>query len=234
MFDLLNPFYLYMSPDDNGNGGGSSDPNSEDSSQGGDNSQGIDWSKVDPNSIPESVLKNNKAYSDVLTETIQRRQTIKELREKLTDKPQNQEKSKDEPNQNQSQIPNELQQQLDSMKEIMQGLVQNAQNQQAQSIAALRQQAAVKFGIKSDAVRDRLQGNDATTIFADAEKVAKELGIQAPPDRTGKVGNPNIQRDKAVLNRVEAMIQGKRNPVDPYSPDLHAALGGGYVDPLEN
>lgn len=233
MFNLLNPFYLYMSPDDNGAGGGSGDPAiNEDNSQGGDTSQQIDWSKVDPNSIPETVLKNNKAYTKVLDEAVTRRQTIKSLRDQLSEnKPQDQGNA-NKPDQ--PQTSDAISQQLKTLSDTVQGLVTLAQTQQTQSLIEFRKQAAEAYGIKSDSIRDRLQGNDMTSIFADAEKVAKELGIQPPPVQNGsRIGNVNGQRDKSVLARVEARIKGNDNAVDPYSPDLHSALGGGIFDPYE-
>lgn len=45
--------------------------------------QTIDWSKIDPKTIPDTVVKQTTAFGDVLTESVQRRQEIKALKEQI-------------------------------------------------------------------------------------------------------------------------------------------------------
>lgn len=227
MFDLLTP-YLYMATDDGGNGGSSGDPADDKGDPQGGDTQEIDWTKIDPNAIPETVLKNTKAYKDLLDESVDRRKTISKLKGDTKDKPQNQD------NADQNQVPDEIKNTIKELTQTVQGLVKLAETQQTQTLAQIRQEAAEQYGLKSDRLRDRLQGSDRASIFKDAEEVAKELNIQPPPKQNGRVGNVTMERDKTIQNKVEARIRGANSSsIDPYSPDLHSALGGGIVDPYE-
>jgi hypothetical protein len=43
----------------------------------------IDWSKIDPKTIPAEVIKQTQAFGEVLTESVERRQQIKALKEQV-------------------------------------------------------------------------------------------------------------------------------------------------------
>lgn len=75
---------LYFDTDEGA--GGATDGASE--GEQGSTVPQIDWSKIDPSTIPVDVIKQNPEYKQVLDESIKRRQKIAKLTETLDDKPQ--------------------------------------------------------------------------------------------------------------------------------------------------
>lgn len=230
-------FPVYFSPDDSGNGGGSGD------SQGDGNSGGatatIDWSKVDPASIPADLLKKTPAYTNLLDENVKRRQTNTELKKQFDDlsrklNPEGNEEGTTPVtnNTNNTGLSPDVAAYFEKLTQSIESVNQRLEKQDAETLTGWRSAAAEKYGIKSEFVRDNLQGKNQAEVFANAEKIATDLGIALPQD-SSNVGNPNNQNNAAFRARVQSYMDGASSN-DPYNTAFQRASGGGVIDPNGN
>lgn len=184
----------------------------------------IDWSKLDPNAIPDTVLKNTKAYKDVLTESVDRRKKIAELNKQLTaltaeENTQDQtDKGKEKPqdNLNTEEIPAWAKSLIDELKA-----------QKSQTINAWRKQAAEATGITSTFVQENLQGESYEQVLAQATQIAKDLNIKPPTKQitpANPAGEDHVSKAKAAMERIT-----KGDGAQVFSPEMQTALGGGVI-----
>lgn len=180
----------------------------------------IDWSKIDPNMIPEDVLKKTKPYEKILNEAVSRRQKIKDLNKQID---QFNEGTQDQPEIKKPEV-------TDDMPEWAKALVATINNQQTQNLAEWRTQAAEATGIKSDFVRDNLQGKNYGEVLAQATKIATDLGISPPkPKNPITAANPSgDQRTSLAKQAMERLTNG--NGAQVFSPELQKGIGGGVIE----
>lgn len=230
-FQLMHP--AYYSPDDLGGGGGSGDPESN-KNGGSGATPTIDWSKVDPASIPADLVKKTGAYTTVLDESVKRRQANSELKKELdnlSSKLNPEDKPADTPKTN-ANTPDSINPDLASffekLTQSIDAVNQRLDKQDTETLSDWRKNAAEKYGIKSEFVRDALTGKSQAEVFANAEKVATDLGI-ALPQNSQNVGNPNNQNNAAFRARVHGYMDGSSSN-DPYDPSFQKNAGGGVIE----
>lgn len=167
----------------------------------------IDWATVDPNVIPESVLKSTKWGKEIMTETVSRRQEIKALKDA---------QAAAQPNQPQAQTPakddtpewaKQLMARMDSFESA---------NRKTEKDVHVKS-ALEKYNLPPEAAQ-WLTGSDAATIQSQAEQLAKTF---LTPQTNGAMGNgqtfDRVDRMKAAITN---RIKGAQGPIDPIEGSL--------------
>jgi hypothetical protein len=161
----------------------------------------VDWASV---TVPEDVIKNHPAYKAVLTESIQRRQELAELKKPkepvVTDAPKDEDRFK------------ALEEKLEAM-----ALENQAKNR---SITVATVAATHKIPAE---LHNLITGDTAEEIAASAALIAKYIKVeQAAPPPANPAGP---SEDKSLLKAVmDRMTQG--NNLSPFDPGFQRQLGG--------
>jgi hypothetical protein len=226
MWNLLFPVYFSPENEDGGGSSGSGEQNTDNSGTQAGTANAIDWSKIDPNTIPENVLKQNKAYTKTLDESINRRKEIKTLKDAIS-KLQTEEETQTAPTN--SETENTQNPVLAELERQLKTITERLSAQDAENLNAWRKMAGERTGIKSEFILNNLQGKNFDELLTKAQDIAKELGISPPPSETGSLGNPVQQKDASFREAVKRRMTGG-DAYDPYDPNFHKAAGGGYSD----
>lgn len=123
----------------------------------------IDWSKVPVDALPEEVIKETPTAKALLQETIERRKTIKQMKEALGEKPEGEPKAAAPKSD-------------DSMPEwakLLMGEVQSIKQTTQQQELAKVVDAQMKERKLPETVRKFITGNNPAEIIANAAEMAK-------------------------------------------------------------
>ena len=168
----------------------------------------IDWSKV-----PEDVIKNHPLYKSVLTESIQRRQELAELKKQLAP-PTDQPKTEDKPDKLSI-----FEQELAELRKVV---AEQAEREKLHSRSALVNAAAAAHKIPAD-LHKYITGDTAEAIAASAAELAKHVKPEqvAPPPANPAQDAKDQSLLKAVTERM-ANVGGQ----SPFDPGFQRQLGG--------
>lgn len=169
----------------------------------------IDWSKVDPKSIPESVIKANPTYANVLTESIQRRQELKALKDQ-----QAAPKPADNAQPQQQGTNDALVKQLAEMQAQIKTLSEKADRSSRQGLI----DAAVEAHNLPAGAAAWITGTTPDEIKAQAAELSKTF---LTPNAGGSTGGGSVAtaQDK-IRAAIKARIQGTTGPIDPVEGSL--------------
>ena len=189
---------------------------SEDNSKGENVTEGINWEEVKVDDIPVDLLKQSKAYKDLMSESVERRQTIKRMRDAMN-----------EPEEETSAEPQEitltsLQEQLTQLTTI---LVQRDTDTARNMIAA-------EFNIPEN-LQKYIQGDSAEAMKESAEELSKAFaqptGNNSSPTNAG-VQEPVSRAREAIKRQMEVAEDFTKLPGAFSNP--MAMRSGGVGDPL--
>lgn len=178
----------------------------------------IDWSKVDLSKIPAEVVKSHPEYQKVLGESVERRQTIKAMREQLAQLETGTKPEPTTPAQPISDLEKKFSAELESLRaDIRKTEVAQARTQAIKDVPAEFQEFVT--------------GDTVEAVNASAAKVLAALGKRpAPPATTspglpGIAGNTDTEKATSIVNRIYG--KGSNNPFDPAQQIL---AGGGGIE----
>lgn len=174
----------------------------------------IDWSKVNPADIPQELVEKHAAYKAVLTESIERRNTIKELKQQSPAGVQANSADNTNP--------------LAAEVKALQGSVNKLlELQERDALTNARNSLATQYNVPASRVK-YIVGDTAEQM----EQAAKELGEQRGGGVSGNslAGNGAGDADAlgALRNRIRAKAQdrGVETP-SPFEPGIQRNRGGG-------
>lgn len=128
----------------------------------------VDWSKVPVDVLPEDVIKATPTAKTLLEETIQRRQTIKQMKEALGEKPT------DAPSKTEPKSDDEM----PAWAKAIMGEVQSIKQQTAKQELDKVVDAQMKALKLPETVRKFVTGNTAAEVVANAAELAKAFPQQ--------------------------------------------------------
>lgn len=163
----------------------------------------IDWSKVDPKSIPANLIKANPTYAEVLSESIQRRQELKAVKDQIagTQKPAEQAQT----NPNEQGFAKELAEIRAQLAEVTKVASQAGRK-------ALVDQAIEAHNLPSSSAA-WITGNTPDEIKAQAAELSKTF---LTPNASGSTGAGSVAtpQDK-IRAAIQARIKGTNGAIDP-------------------
>lgn len=190
----------------------------------------IDWSTVDVSQIPADVIKKTTAYKDVLTESIQRRQTISSLKDMLEEKKPDDNPKNPVPNNGNDATDDQDDSRLARLERMVSSLVKDSDTEN-------RIRAAKAAGFddsQASYLAGRLTGDTYDEYVADAKKFAEFM----PPKTEGsnKGGGSTLSpnnpapggKDDSMKARLAAQVRALNNAdSNPFTPGAAAQAGGG-------
>lgn len=184
-------------------------------------------SAPDFSNIPEDVIKSHPLYKQVLTESIERRKEIAELKKGAT--------APSAP----SALPastaptDPMQAALDRIAKLENALAESSAN-------ALRTKAASEAGLPAN-LASRIVGTSYEDMLADAKDIAAAFpkapatpAVPATPATTmppsGTPGNAaGNQRDTTMLSKITQRMGSNFGVSSPFDPGVQRQVGGGAV-----
>ncbi len=171
----------------------------------------IDWSKVDPTQIPAELVKATPQFKDVLTESVNRRQQLKALKDQIdTGEPAPKGEPKPAPKPDDSDTPAWAKQIIDRLDKVETLATVNGRK-------ALLDDAITTFNLPASSAT-WITATDAAGIKAQAAELAKTFNLPAPGTVAGN-GQTSTQTDRykaAIMSRVK----GQQGPIDPLEGSL--------------
>ena len=190
--------------------------------QGTDNDQTgtINWDNFNVSDIPETViqqltaqqLKNNSAYSDVLSESISRRKEIKQLKDEMQPPKQGDDSGTDMSN---PEIIS-LQEQLRELTAQVGALSSNQQDTVKEAIAS-------KYKLTTEH-QEFLTGSTTEELEAQAKKLATLRGKDFEDDTTS-FGSTQTSLD-SLKQRIQDRLTGKFDEQGSFDIGLQKRVGG--------
>lgn len=181
----------------------------------------IDWSKVDWSKvqIPETVVKSHPEYQKVLSESVERRQTIKTMKEQLA-------KSETGTSTETTQQP-ATQPASDLEKKFADEIANLRAEIRKTEVAQARAQALKDI---PEEFQGFVTGDTVEAINASAANVKTALGKRPAPPPTTSTGLPGIagNTDAEKANSIVASIFGEGN-ANPFDPGQQIRAGGGGI-----
>lgn len=176
----------------------------------------IDWSKLDVSQIPADVIEKHAAYKAVLSESIERRKTIQQL--------------KQTPTEASGEAVSDGNKGVDKLAQLEASVNKLIELQERDALTRTRDLLAAKYNVPANRVQ-YIAGSTAEEL----EKSAKDLGEEKRSGGvTGNAGAGNGAGDGDVLgamkNRIRAKMQDKgvENP-SPFEAGVQRLRGGGPV-----
>lgn len=199
LMDKRNPLYF----DTDEGAGGATDGASE--GEQGNTVPQIDWTKVDPSTIPLEVIKQNPEYKQVLDESIKRRQKIAKLTETLDDKPQGDTQEKPKTPTDNADMP-------EWAKDLIKSVNQIQSATQQRSLTELREAIAGQAGWTPEQA-SHLTATDEAGIKAQIADFEKTFDLKGK--RFGGMNtNGDSDTDKeAVRGRLLERLGGKGSQI---------------------
>lgn len=183
----------------------------------------IDWSKVDPTTIPADVVKKHPEYTTVLKETIERRQTIKQLKDQLNG--QEGEPAPQPPVAPKDVKPTGDDDRFNKLEKLIESL---ATTIQTQTVNTTREKVAAEFklDLKDEVTNRLLRGSNEQELIASAKDILalKQTSTTSP-------GNPGgFKNNESLKQRVMQGIKGGQEATSIFSPDVMSDMGGGVLN----
>ena len=187
-------------------------------------------SAPDFSNIPEDVIKSHPLYKQVLTESIERRKEIAELKKGAT-APSAPSAPSALPASTAPTDP--MQAALDRIAKLENALAESSAN-------ALRTKAASEAGLPAN-LASRIVGTSYEDMLADAQEIASVLpkapatpAVPATPATTvppsGTPGNAaGNQRDTTMLSKITQRMGSNFGVSSPFDPGVQRQVGGGAV-----
>lgn len=173
----------------------------------------VDWSKVPADTVPESVVKQTKTGKALLEETIQRRQTIAQMKEALGEKPADEPK-KNTSTQGQDDVPAWAKALLQDVSEIKADKAKSSVEEMINNVMAANK-------LPAD-VKAAFTGTTKEAIEAQGAIFAK---LFVPQDGT-LPGNPAGKSEGDVTSRARAIIQAHLKGSTPIADSNQSIFGG--------
>lgn len=163
--------------------------------------------------ISEDAIRNHPLYQELLSESIQRRQTIAALKAEMRVAQTPEPAPAEQPPSGE----------LDELRNMVAALTQRIEQDQQTRIDRARRDAIARFNVPEE-LQEFVVGDSEDVITSRAERLR---GPQ-PHQGTTPVGGGSQEPDEDLLNRVKARITGKDQP-NVFAPGIHRTLGGGPV-----
>lgn len=190
----------------------------EQQAQGATSSQEATQNQPTNQEISEDVIREHPLYKQLLSESIERRKTIAELKNKLDSQP--------------LETTLEVTQQTetsDPLARVMQELADLKQSLTQTTVQAKREAVIAKYQIPED-LHDFISASDPEGMEAQAEKLA-QLARKAPkptPQDKSDAGGNNTPTESDLHKRVLSRINGTSENSNPmHDPNLAVRFGGG-------
>lgn len=169
--------------------------------------------------ISEDAVKNHPLYQQLLSESIERRQTIKQLKEQIDSKPVSQESLQTSSD-------------VDPLQMVMNELAQLKQSLQQTTLTAKREAIVAKYAIPEDA-QDLLTATDAEQLEVQAQKLSNILR-KSPKPAPQDVSDAGVNSDPSnnvsdLQKRVMARLKGTADNFNPMTDAKLAVNAGGGV-----
>lgn len=178
----------------------------------------IDWTAIDPTTIPEAVLKAHPLYEAVLRESIERRRTIAELKAKLPAEKQEAQAKPETPAANDPLAA--LSAKLDGVLTV----IETMQNQQLEALRAGQRLAAVKAANLPEGAAAFVQGETPEEMQESAKSLAALMPV-VPAN--GGIGNAGAQGEGAFKRQLRERLAGQKSPDNIFSVGVQTTKGGG-------
>lgn len=179
----------------------------------------------DYSSIPEEVIKSHPLYKQVLSESIERRKEIAELRKNTATTSPTQEATAPKP--------------TDPMQEALARIASLEKQIETDRMNSLRERVAREAGIPLP-FANRIVGTTYDEMLADAQIIAaalpkQEQGASAPPavPPTTPGNAASAERDKTMLNKITQRMGTTFGVSSPFDVGLQRQLGGGIISKEE-
>jgi hypothetical protein len=209
-------------------GGGNDENSGEDN---GTATANIDWSTIDPNSIPDDVLKKTSGYQKLLEESIQRRKKLSAGKQTTENKKPKAQKPADEVEDDENESED-----TDRTDPVISELRNQIAELQKDRLTNFKIMAASRVGLDptNKSHMRLIEGNNLEEMMTSAKEVAKDLGIDPEkpkirynPDGTAIPANPSgTQKDSTMSKRIRDRITG--NIADnPFDTGRQRMTGGG-------
>lgn len=173
--------------------------------------------------ITDETILNHPLYKNLLEESIQRRKTIKELKEKLNSMDATQEKPQETVQTNPQALDG------DAVTVLRSELEQLKASLQQQQLLNVKQSLLQEHGLPNEALT-LITGNSPDEIKSQVEAIAKIKGVVAPRDNSD-IGSTESRYDD-VRTRVLDRVLGKHSNAgnSMYDPRFAARHGGGVIN----
>lgn len=158
----------------------------------------VDWTKVPVDALPEDVIKATPTAKVLLEETIQRRQTIKQMKEALGEKPA-ETITKTEPKADDD---------MPAWAKAIMGEVQSIKQQTAKQELDKVVDAQMKALKLPETVRKFVTGNNAAEIVANAAELAKAFPQQDSTSAGAGGGSTTDTIQSEALRIISERING--------------------------
>lgn len=171
----------------------------------GQQQQAIDWAKVDAKVLPEDVVKQSPAYKSLLSESVERRQQIKSLREQLETLEGDAKKpiQQQAPQQGSEEVPAWAKGLIEDVKTLKTATGENARSEMVNA-------AIAKHNLPKEA-HLYIQGSDMASIEASAAGLVPLMVAGA-----GSAGNPgagNASGLDSLRARIQEKVRGNTKPI---------------------
>lgn len=198
-----------------------------DTNAGGIDVSQIDWSKVQ---LPEEVIKRTPAYQSVLSESIERRKALAELKAQQ-ESPKGDTKADDKNSSDGVDIAAIVKEAIKPFSDELSALKQATAAEREQRVLAERQNIAKSAGLP-ETFASLLQGETVEAMTAHAQSLAEAVGIKSvPADQRSSATNPGQLSESeytAQLDRVKSRMSAYEDD-SLFKPGTHKSLGGGIV-----
>ena len=205
--------------------------NGSDANSGSGGVVNIDWTKVDPTDIPADVIKKTGTFGDVLTETVERRRTISELRQRLTELEAAQSKEEDKEKETPQETPTTddpataaLLNAINSLAGRIDKLDEAEKSRARETLVA----SALKEHKLPAGAGEYIKGDTAEAIAASAAALAEIMGTNKAPN-FGEGGGSGEANDQlaSIREHIRSRIQGTHEEPHPFDPGVQRQKGGG-------
>ncbi len=185
----------------------------------------VDWTKV---TIPDEVLKNQPAYKELLSESIERRQTIKELRSRIEELEamfpvsENEEGANNTPSASSENDPvARALAQIDVLNKKIEQLLEKTASAERKAVL----QAAMRDNKIPEEYGQLITGETPEQIQAQAQLLGRLFKVQSTSP--GNAGSEGAKSD--FYRRAEVALKGDGELTDIFAPGVHRQRGGGPV-----
>ena len=186
------------------------------------------WESVDVGTIPEDLIKNSPLYKSLMTETVQRRQTIKNLRSELSDN--SEDGSTDtETQESSSNSESEPDSEVARLRQAVEKLTQRIASEDEQS---LRENVAERYALPSE-LREFIKGDNETDMNESAKTLSELLKKQgvgnASATNAQTTADERTNRFKQAIKDEKARNEDFSKAPSIFDMGTQRNLGGGVV-----
>lgn len=181
--------------------------------------------------VSDDVIKASSLYQSLLSESVSRRQKIKQLEAQLQQSDGDKASTSDtddvtKPQTNVTSIEALLRQQMAQIEVLSSEINTFKQTQAERELSVKRQEIASRYGLQESDVKTFLTGDDINTLEAQAKRLSEMLQRQSVSSDTPMIAGSGLNGNiddigKRIFERIE-----KGTNVSPFDSALHRRNGG--------